>query len=212
MSASRSDTLVTPSRRLPSSDSSYQTWNVNLRATQNGIGFVVLLLVSFLALNGCVERERINLGPGDLPPDFALEDTDGIRHALSEYRGKLVILNFWAKWCVPCVEEMPALEKLYSDLKTSGVIVLAVGLDDPRASLKEFQKKLGLTYPVLVDEVGKTRKLYGLTGVPETFIIGRDGRLLLVSDPDDNKATVRIVGPRSWGEEHVIKRFKEIAK
>lgn len=172
----------------------------------------ILLFTLFISVFGCVSGERGGFGPGDLPPDFALEDSEGVRHTLSEYRGKIVVLNFWAKWCEPCVAEMPALERFYSDLKAKGVIVLGVGLDDPPKTIQEFKLKHKLTFPILVDEGGKTRKLYDLSGVPETFIIGRDGRLLLISDPEDNQAVVRILGPREWDRADVIKRFAEIAK
>src|SRR5690554_4690869 len=98
------------------------------RSAYRGLKLVLPLALLFLLLQlGCVTGERKTFGPGDLPPDFALEDTEGRRHALSDYRGKVVLLNFWARWCAPCVEEMPLLEKLYSQLKARGVVVLAVG-------------------------------------------------------------------------------------
>ncbi len=155
-------------------------------------------VLTFSLLVGCVSGGRSNISPGEPPPQFTLSDLTGKQVSLSEFQGKLVLINFWASWCGPCLSEMPALQRLYSRLKDEGFVILAIGVDDDAESLRKFTEKYGLTFPVLFDEGSKIKRLYGLTGVPESFFVGRDGRLIMVPDPADNSPVVRIVGPRDW--------------
>ncbi|NDC39499.1 MAG: TlpA family protein disulfide reductase, partial [Proteobacteria bacterium] len=131
-------------------------------------------------------------------PDFTLRDTAGNVRSLSDFRGKVVLLNFWASWCGPCVSELPSLQRLAGRYAERGLVVLGVGVDDQSQSLEQFQKAYGLSYPTLVDPDGAVKRTYKLTGVPESFFIDRDGKFLLTIDPDTNDPTVRIVGPREW--------------
>ena len=121
-------------------------------------------------------------------PGFALTDLAGNTHRLSDYRGKAVLLNFWATWCVPCRTEMPSIERAYRALKDRGFAVVAVSLDTgPRSTVEAFVKELGLTFPVLLDPRGGTVQTYRLPGVPASFLIDRRGGL-----------AARELGPRDW--------------
>ncbi len=168
---------------------------MNIRQNYVLLSILVFLNISLL---GCVTGGRSGIGPGENAPGFALKSLSGGEVSLEDLKGKLVLVNFWASWCVPCISELPSMERLYQRLKDKGFVIVAIGIDDEELRLREFQQRYNLSFPVLVDPTGRTKKLYGVTGVPESFLIGRDGKLIMVPDFDDNKPTVRIVGPRHW--------------
>lgn len=133
-------------------------------------------------------------------PDFRLPGLDGKMVSLSDYRGKVVLINIWATWCPPCVDEMPSLEKLYQQLKAENFEILAVSIDAAGAEIViPFMKKLILTFPALIDTQGTIRNTYKTTGVPESFIINRQG--LLVK---------KIIGPLDWASPQVLEFFRQL--
>lgn len=168
------------------------------------------LLAVGLCLSGCTRSAETGLNPGDTAPEINLKGLDSRDYTLEGFRGKVVLLNFWASWCGPCVSEMPALQRLHDQLKDQGFSVVAVGIDDEASALQEFQQKFGLSFPILVDPAGSTKNLYKTSGVPESFIIGSDGKLVLFPDPADKIPTVRITGPREWDSPNVIARVKAL--
>lgn len=147
---------------------------------------------SFAAQSGGKLNYKVvpNLEPmkdNSATPDFTLVDPAGKKTALKEFRGKLVMLNFWASWCVPCREEMPAMERLYEQYKSKGFTIVAVNVKDNRKDAMAFLKELKITYPVMLDPDGEVGLLYGAWGLPTTYIIGPKGEGL-----------ARIWGPASW--------------
>ena len=133
-------------------------------------------------------------------PDFGLSNLVGDYVKLSDYRGKVVFLNFWATWCPPCREEMPSMEALYRKLKGRNFEMLAVSVDrDGEKVVRPFAKKYGLTFPVLLDPDNKTHRLYGLTGVPETFILDKSGAVIH-----------KIIGPQNWMSNEWLDNFDRI--
>lgn len=120
-------------------------------------------------------------------PDFGLPTPAGKKVFLQDFKGKLVFLNFWASWCLPCREEMPAMERLYQEYKNRGLVILAVNVKDNRTKALDFVKELKLTYPIALDSDGQVGLLYGAWGLPTTYLIGRDGTGL-----------ARIWGPAQW--------------
>lgn len=114
---------------------------------------------------------------GQAAPDFVLEEHGtGRLVRLSDLRGKVVVLNFWATWCPPCIAEMPELEALHVAHAAAGdLVVLAVNVEEPPAAVEEFKQQRPLTMPVLGDRTGGVRRHYGLPGLPGTFFIDRDG-------------------------------------
>jgi peroxiredoxin len=154
------------------------------------IGVVSLLI--FLLAFGVVWMQSAKYEPltvGKVAPDFELPDLGDKTMRLSDFRGKVVFLNFWATWCKPCREEMPSMEVLYKNFERDGLVVLAVSIDrvTTKKDIPPFVKSLSLTFPVLVDSWGQTDKRYKLMGVPETYIIDQDGVL-----------REKIIGPRDW--------------
>ncbi|MBD3347776.1 MAG: redoxin domain-containing protein [Candidatus Eisenbacteria bacterium] len=120
-----------------------------------------------------------DVGPeeGMLPPGFTLSDLDGEEVSLSDFEGKVVVLDLWATWCPPCRKEIPFLVELYDDLENEGLVVLGVGLDQGgRGVLAPFAEEYGITYPVLVGDRA-VQAAYRVTSIPTTFLIGRDGRI-----------------------------------
>ena len=114
---------------------------------------------------------------GSQAPDFSLKDENGKEVKLSDYRGKLVFLNFWATWCEPCIEEMPEMEMLKNRLKDRKFQMLAVSVDLDWDPIKQFYKKYNLTIPTALDPGGVqvAKGIYKVTGWPETFLIDANG-------------------------------------
>ena len=138
---------------------------------------------------------------GNIPaPDFTFPGLDGKKVSLSEYKGKVVLVNIWATWCPPCVDEMPSMEKLYQKFKGKNFEILAVSIDEPGLkAVAPFMKKSNLTFPALIDSEGTIKAVYGITGVPESFIIDQQGILIK-----------KIVGPVDWAATNVFRFFSDL--
>ena len=110
--------------------------------------------------------------------DFELADMDGKRHKLSDYRGKWVVVNYWATWCPPCLEEMPELEMFHNNHKEKDAVVLGVNMEkiDP-AKLKAFVEEQFISYPILMEKPSLYSKLGRVPGMPTTFLVAPDGHL-----------------------------------
>ena len=124
---------------------------------------------------------------GFLAPDFSLDTLQGEKITLSHLRGKIVVVNFWATWCLPCRKETPALEKAFEQYKDSGMVILGVNLTDQDSvsEVESFVQEFKLTYPILLDRDGNISNLYQIQGLPMTFFINREGiiRTLVVGGP-----------------------------
>ncbi len=113
---------------------------------------------------------------GSNAPDFTVQDSQS-KVTLSQFRGQVVVLNFWATWCPPCVEEMPSLVEMQKRLKGKGITVVAVSIDVDEDAYKKFLKLHGVDLLTVRDPEQKAPKIYGTTGWPETFIIDRNGMM-----------------------------------
>ncbi len=111
-------------------------------------------------------------------PDFTLKSNQGKNIRLSELKGEIVLVNFWASWCGPCRKELPAFEKLYQKYKPLGVTILAVNVDDDPAKADELLSEVNISYPVLYDTDQKISELYKVSAMPSTYFINRDGELV----------------------------------
>ena len=117
---------------------------------------------------------------GGPAPDFTLKSDSGRNLKLSELRGQVVMLNFWATWCAPCREEMPLLNQLYEQYRKVGFTLLAVNIDDEPAKARAMARKLGVSFPVLFDTDKRVSRLYDVAAMPSTLLIDRDGKLRYV--------------------------------
>jgi len=144
---------------------------------------VAILLIpaavfSGVLLPGCASSgPATEYGPeiGKLAPDFTLTGLDGQEVTLSEFRGKPVLLNFWATWCGPCRLEMPFLQDIYEKWTGEGLVLLAVNLQEDPAKVKEFIDNAGYTFPVLLSPGNEVPLAYNIRGIPATFFIDADG-------------------------------------
>jgi peroxiredoxin len=117
---------------------------------------------------------------GAAAPDFASKSDSGRNVRLSELRGQVVLINFWASWCNPCRQELPLLNKIYVQYRAAGFMLLAVNLDDNRKDAEGMLKRLDLRFPTLFDANKNVAKLYGVDTMPATLVIDRDGRVRYV--------------------------------
>ncbi len=138
--------------------------------------------------------------PGLEMPNFTFPDINGREVSLSDHRGKVVLVNVWATWCPPCRQEMPSMQSLYEKFKGENFEILAVSIDsEGRAAVAPFMRKMNLTFPALLDPGETIRSLYGITGVPESFIIDKQGILV-----------EKIIGPINWATPEVFFFFKDL--
>jgi peroxiredoxin len=110
--------------------------------------------------------------------DFTLKDVNGADVRLSDYKGKVILLNFWATWCGPCRVEMPEFESLYNQHKDEGFTILAINNAETAAQIQGFRQELGLNFPMLMDESGEIQRLYNIDGYPRTFLLDRNGIII----------------------------------
>lgn len=157
-------------------------------------------VVGALVAVGWATREAGGYAPvtrGQPAPPLTLDRIDGGTLSLADLRGKVVLLNIWATWCVPCRVEMPSIQRVYEEYRDQGLEVVAVAVDDRpgarqedgsiRGLVSDYVERQGLTFPVVVDPTGGTERLYGVSALPTTFLIDRDGRI-----------RVRELGGRYW--------------
>jgi peroxiredoxin len=161
------------------------------------LGIFILLQGKNMFFN-TPKPSRVKIG---IPaPNFTLPELDGNTVSLTDYRGKVVLLNIWATWCPPCVEEMPSMESLYTSLRGKDFEILAVSIDTTGAkAVAPFMRKHQLSFPVLVDPKGTIKFLYGTTGVPESFIIDKKGIINQI-----------IIGPKNWAAPEVVRFFRNL--
>lgn len=144
------------------------------------------------------ENEEVKEGifTGDKIYDFTLEDIDGNEISISDYKGKVLMLNFWASWCPPCKAEMPHMEKVYNELKGEDFDMLTVNLTtaekNGRDGANKFINDMGYTFPVVYDVDGKVADKFRITGIPTTYIINKEGIISsFIKAPLDEKGIKR---------------------
>lgn len=136
---------------------------------------------------------------GQMADDFTLETIAGKQVSLSDYRGKIVFLNFWATWCPPCRREAPSMEKLYRKFKDRNFIILAVSLRENSGKVSKFMRDNKLSFPALLDSKGKVGGQYGISSIPTTFFVDKNGKII-----------GRAVGGRDWASEVSFKLIKAL--
>jgi cytochrome c biogenesis protein CcmG/thiol:disulfide interchange protein DsbE len=158
------------------------SWRWPLQAAALGLVAALLLLLAWRI----VTNDRSNLaaavaaGQAPTAPDFELSRLEGGgKLRLSSLQGKVVLLNFWASWCVPCKEEAPRLEAAWRRWRDRGVVVVGLDTHDFSSDARGFMRRHRVTYPNVHDGPGRTADRYGGSGFPETWFVNRDGRLVV---------------------------------
>lgn len=139
---------------------------------------VVAVLVLALLIYGLVGRSATKLEPGGLVPGFQITAFDGNPIDPDTQRGKVLVINFFASWCDPCRREAPAIEQVWREYQSRGVQFYGVAYKDAASKAQSFLDQYGVTYPSAADLKTDISRAYGVTGVPETFVIDRQGRLV----------------------------------
>ena len=132
--------------------------------------------------------------------DFQASTPDGKRVRLKDFRGKVVFLNFWATWCVPCLRVMPAMERLGKRMAGRAFTILAVNLMETPAQVKKFVNEMKVTFTIVMDTTGEISENYGATSLPLTYIIDKEGQVIH-----------RALGPREWDGKESLALFKKLA-
>jgi len=144
------------------------------------VAFVVALMLYFgyhQARRSAASAPRLT--QSSLAPDFSLESLDGKTMRLSDFRGKAVLLNFWATWCGPCKVEMPWFVDLQNQYGSQGLQIVGVAMDDAsKEDIGKFAKDMGVNYPILIGKDSVADQYGGVDGLPETFLITRDGKIM----------------------------------
>jgi peroxiredoxin len=139
--------------------------------------------------------------PDTPAPSFTLRDLAEHDVSLEDFRGSIVLLNFWATWCPPCRAEMPSMETLYRRMAGRDFVMLAVDLQERPSQVRRFVEAAGYSFPVLLDSSGRTGAVYQVSGIPTTYIIDKEGNVL-----------ARTVGGRKWHTPEIIALFDDLVK
>jgi len=164
----------------------------------------VTLLAIALAAGGffalLADRTPDPIGPGQPAPLFSLPSlTDEAPVSLETLRGRVVLLHFWATWCKPCEEEMPALERLRHSLDQERFALVTVSVDEDRGQVESFRDRLRLSLPILLDPSHQVSRAYQTYRYPESFLLDREGRVV-----------ARFVGPRDWDAQVYLDRIRAL--
>lgn len=132
-------------------------------------------------------------------PTFALYDLNDKQHKLEDYRGKVIIVNFWATWCPPCRQEFPSMDQAYKQLKRDDIVMLAIDVGEDGDTIFEFTADYPVTFPILMDMDAQITQQYGVIGLPTTYIIDPQGRLVY-----------QVIGTRDWTDPHLLKALQAL--
>jgi peroxiredoxin len=188
-----------PESPVPDAPSTRRDWVLTL------LWIVPVLFLLLVFLYGTLSRPSPSsnaLAPrvGQPLADFSLPDLHNQMVQLSSLRGKVVFINIWATWCPPCVDEMPTIQRLHDQLHARGLAVLAISLDALGTQVvAPFVRDYRLSFPVLLDARSTIERLYRTSGVPESFIVDKRGRLV-----------EKIVGPRDWAHPQMLALFERL--
>ena len=154
------------------------------------ISALMVIVAGVLLLSGCPGGPPpASVVIGEQAPEFTLVNMEGEKVSLSDFRGQVVVINFWATWCPPCREEKPTMEQLYQQKKEDGLVILAVNVEEnPHQVVSQYLLQHSYSFPILLDGIkAEVQGLYGVFRYPESYIIDRDGTVV-----------EHIIGGRNW--------------
>ena len=165
---------------------------------------LLILVCMFHGISDALAEKSQPLHPVSNKPlaaDFTLQDVDGNVHQLKQYRGRVVIVNFWATWCPPCRFELPSMERAYEQLKKENIEILAIDVGEDADTIFTFTADYPVTFPLLMDLDSKVINDYPVIGLPTTYVIDPDGRLVY-----------RAIGTREWDDISLLNQIKALKK
>ena len=174
----------------------------------NAIRIATLALALLLAGLTCLPAATH--GPGDgfsvtykspAAPQLLLKSLDGGEYDLSTAKGRVVVVNFWATWCPPCIEELPTMQKLWEETRDQGLDVLAVNVGEPADRIQQFLNEFEpeLTFPILLDPDGEAFQAWGVRGLPKTYVVNKRGQVIYEAE-----------GGRNMNSEHIRERLRTL--
>ena len=134
-------------------------------------------------------------------PDFELSDLDGNIHHLRDYRGKVLVVNFWATWCPPCREEMPSMERAWQKLKNEEMVMIAINVGEDEDTIFQFTANYPVTFPLLLDQDSEVVGPWGVRGLPTTYVVDPKGRVVY-----------RAIGGREWDDPELLDKVRALKK
>ena len=162
---------------------------------------LIFLLIAVAGLSIWYVTKGYRSGPqeGQQAPAFSLKNSAGESQTLSQYSNHVILINFWATWCAPCVSEMASLDRLYQKYKDRGFVVIAVSVDEEGwKAIDEFLKKIPVTFPILLDSDYKVADLYGTYRVPESYLIDQEGKVI-----------DKILGAQEWDSPEMFSKVEK---
>ncbi len=170
-----------------------------LRSKQTVTLALSLLLAGVLVARVAPYLQIHNVDVNDRAPAFELIADDGSGASLDDYRGKYVLLNFWATWCPPCVDELPSLNALHRQLEPEGLVVLGVSVDENAEAYERFLERFDVSFPTVRDPLMEVASLYGTTKYPETYLIDPEGTVIR-----------KYVGAENWVRPEIVNYLRSL--
>ena len=167
---------------------------------RRGIWLIVACVIAGAVFAILAEPGPDPIGRGSRAPEFSLArlgSQEPVR--LADLRGRVVLVNFWATWCKPCEDEMPAMQHLYEELAGPSFELLAISVDEEAAEVERFRDRLGLTFPILLDPEQRAAHAYQTFRFPETLLVGADGSVV-----------ERYIGPKEWDATAYVDRIRRL--
>ena len=178
-----------------------------------GIIAIIISAIAFIEYakpnqdNPIFQGDDTGITIGKYAPDFELETLDGKKAKLSDYKGKMVVLNFWASWCPPCREEMPEFQKLFAS--SEDIVIFGVNLQEDKNAIQSFVSKLGITFPILLDPTSQVKSMYGVFTQPVTYFIDETGK---ITDKKFGALTIEEINEKTDAKEAAIAENPEEIK
>ncbi|MEW5966342.1 MAG: TlpA disulfide reductase family protein [Pseudomonadota bacterium] len=159
----------------------------------------MLGMIAGVLLAGAVQAAGFEARPATPAPDLLAQDLAGATKTLADYRGKVVLLNFWASWCPPCLREMPSMERLRVKMTGRPLAVVALDSAETRAEVDAFLAKMQVGFPILLDPDGSNTKRWKVFALPTTFLLDASGRIRYV-----------LTGPTEWDEGEALTKIEAL--
>ncbi len=160
--------------------------------------FPIFLFLAY-SVSALADNSLTHLEKEILAPQLSLFDMDGVKHQLADYKGKTIIVNFWATWCPPCRAEMPSMERAWQKIKDDNIVMLAVNVGEDEETIFSFLGDYPVNFTILLDQSGHTIEKWPVKGLPTTFIISPKGEI-----------TYQAIGGREWDSDALLKRIRQL--